>query len=154
MKIFARTLPAILLLGALAVVSAPAAAQPVSLQGLGGPALTNQELSQGNAVLVIWASWSPRCRDVVDRVNGLQGKWSGKAHVYSVNFNEDRSAAEGFLSGKKSAVPVVLDADGEFSKKNAITFLPGLIVYQGGKVIYAGRLPDNPDDLLAKLLGT
>ena len=31
------------------------------------------ELEQGPAIVVVWASWSPRCRDVVPRVNAA---WS------------------------------------------------------------------------------
>ncbi len=139
---------------ALALVWMPvwAGAQTGTLQGLDGPALTARELSQGSAILLVWASWSPRCRDIVERINAVEARWGRDAKVYSVNFNEDGDEARRFLAGKKLDVPTVLDADGELSKRNAITFLPGLIVYKGGQVAYAGRLPDNPEELLSKLL--
>jgi thiol-disulfide isomerase/thioredoxin len=129
-------------------------AQPleVNLRGLSGAALRTSEVASGNTVLVVWASWSPRCRDIVDRLNGLNQRWSGKARVYGVSFNEDAAEVERFLAGKSLGVPTLLDADGSFSKKQAITVLPGLVVVQGGQVTYAGKLPDSPDSLLSGLL--
>lgn len=131
----------------------PTAAQLSDLPGLRGGGLRAADLAKGNALLVVWTSWSPRCRDIAERVNALQQQWGGKARVYAVNFNEDRAEVERFLQGKAISVPVVLDADGSFSKRNAITVLPGLIVVQDGKITYAGKLPDAADGLLANLLG-
>lgn len=133
----------------------PLAAQPadVNLRGLGGASLTSADVARGNAVLVIWTSWSPRCRDIVERVNALQQKWGGKAKILAVSFNEDSGDVERFLAGKGLSVPVLLDTDGAFSKKRAITVLPGLIVIQNGQVTYAGKLPDAPESVLAGLLG-
>lgn len=130
----------------------PGAAQVPDLPGLSGSGVRSADLAKGNALLVVWTSWSPRCRDVVERVNALDQRWRGKARVYAVNFNEDRAEAERFLQGKTFSVPVLLDADGSFSKKNAITVLPGLVVIQDGKITYAGKLPDAADGLLAGLL--
>ncbi len=130
----------------------PGAAQVPDLPGLSGSGVRSADLAKGNALLVVWTSWSPRCRDVVERVNALDQQWQGKARVYAVNFNEDRTEAERFLQGKTFNVPVLLDADGSFSKKNAITVLPGLVVIQDGKITYAGKLPDAADGLLSGLL--
>lgn len=133
--------------------TAPAAAQPLELAGLRGDSLRTADLAQGTTVLVVWAGWSPRCRDIVERVNALAGKWGGKARVVAINFEEDRHQVEQFLAGKSLRVPVYLDSDGGFSKKNAITSLPGLVVMRDGKAAYAGKLPDDPDRVLADLLG-
>ncbi len=144
---------ALVALALLVVVGAqPAASQLADLPGLSGAGLRASDLTKGDTILVVWTSWSPRCRDVVERINALDQRWRGKARVYAVNFNEERADAERFLAGKSLAVPVVLDADGAFSKKNAITVLPGLIVVQDGRVTYAGKLPDAADGLLAGLL--
>ena len=104
-------------------------------------------------MLVLWASWSPRCRDIVERVNTLEGRWGGRARVVAVAFNEDRGDVERFLAGKPLRSRVVLDGDGAFAKKHAITWLPGLVVLKGGETAYAGKLPDDPDALLSRLLG-
>jgi thiol-disulfide isomerase/thioredoxin len=131
----------------------PSVAQLADLPGLRGAGLRAADLENGNAILVVWTTWSPRCRDIVERVNALQQRWGGKARVFAVNFNEDRAEVERFLQGKAINVPVVLDADGSFSKRNAITALPGLILAQDGKITYAGKLPDSPESLLAGRLG-
>lgn len=135
------------------VTAAPASAQQVRLEALGGGQLTEGELARGSAVLVVWASWSPRGKDVVQRVNAIQSGWGDRARVATINFQEDRATVQEFLSGKNLAVPVYLDTDGAFSKKYAITTLPGLLVIQDGEVAFRGRLPEDPASILSEVLG-
>ncbi|MEA2693236.1 MAG: AhpC/TSA family [Acidobacteriota bacterium] len=140
---------AFLLLAALLLTAAPAAAQGIRLRGLKGEQLAESELSQGTSILVFWTSWSPHSRDVVERVNPLAQRWGGKARVATVNFQEDAAAIQGFLAGKSLAAPVFLDSDGAFSKKYAIAALPGLLIVKDGQVVYRGKLPDDPDRVIA-----
>jgi thiol-disulfide isomerase/thioredoxin len=145
---FAWALASVLLL----VAALATAQEGTRLAGLGGEVLSQSDLDRGATVLVVWASWSPRCRDIVERVNPLAERWGGKARVATVNFQEDRSAVEAFLRGKSLATPVYLDADGAFSKRNAVTTLPGLLVYVDGRVAYSGRLPEDPERVLGQTL--
>lgn len=131
----------------------PAAAQGVLLRGLGGEQLAEADLAQGATIFVVWTSWSPHCRDIVDRVNPLVQRWSGKARVVTLNFQDDRKAVEGFLAGKSFDTTVFLDADGAFSKKYALTNLPGLLIIKDGKVVYKGKLPADPDRVIVEVLG-
>jgi thiol-disulfide isomerase/thioredoxin len=135
-----------------AVPGVPAAAQDVRLSCLGGESLSEADLARGATIVVVWASWSPRSRDVVARVNPLVSRWSGRARVVTVNFQEDRQAADGFLAGKGLTAPVCMDPDGSFSKKYNVATLPGLVVIKDGQVVYRGKLPDDPDRVLADLL--
>ena len=138
----------------LLVAAAPAPAQPnVRLPGLAGGQLTGAELARGATIVVVWASWSPRCRDIVERANGVAGRWGGRARVVTVNFQEDPAAVEAFLRDKQLAVPVFLDRDGEFSKAHAVTTLPGLVVFQEGAARYQGKLPADPDATLHQIFG-
>lgn len=141
-------------LAALAVGVAPtfSDAQEVRLRGLGGEELRDSDLAQGTTIIVVWASWSPRGRDVVERVNALSGRWGRQARVITVNFQEDRQTVEGFLAGKGLRVPVFLDADGAFAKRYAVTNLPGLLVIQNGVPAYDAKLPDDPDAVLAEII--
>jgi len=120
---------------------------------LKGEQLSEAELSQGTTIVVIWASWSPRSRDIVERVNPLAQRWGGRARVVTVDFQEEASAVQGFLAGKNLAAPVFLDSDGAFSKKYAIATLPGLLVLKDGQVAYRGKLPDDADRVIAGILG-
>jgi len=143
---------ALALLLILALASLPLAAQDVRLPGLQGGQLTDAKLAQGATILVVWASWSPKCRDIVDRVNAMQSRWGQSARVVTVNFQEDRDTVQQFLSDKRLSVPVYLDLDGAFSKKSSITTLPGLLVVRDGATAYRGRLPDNPDAVIGEIL--
>lgn len=127
------------------------AQQGITLRGLQGESLSEAELSRGPTVVVVWASWSPRGQDVVPRVNALHRKWSSKCRVVAVNFQEDRATIEQFLSGQSLQVPVLLDQDGTFAKKYAVTSLPGLLVFQDGQKSFGGRLPEDPDRILSEI---
>ncbi|MES1242318.1 MAG: TlpA disulfide reductase family protein [Acidobacteriota bacterium] len=137
----------------LLLMAASASAQrPALLQGLGGEQLAEADLAQGTTIFVVWASWSPHCRDIVNRVNPLAQRWSGSARVVTVNFQEDRGAVEGFLSGKNLGTAVYLDSSGAFSKKYAVAKLPGLLIIKDGRVVYSGKLPDDPDRVIVEVL--
>lgn len=131
---------------------APLAAQGPVLQGLGGERLSEADLAQGATIFIVWASWSPRSRDVVPRINQVAQSWGGKARVVTVNFQEDRGAVESFLAGKSMGATVFLDADGAFSKKYAVATLPGLLIIKDGRVAYRGKLPDDPDRVISEIL--
>lgn len=148
---FAALLAAACLAGGL-LAALPAAAQDVRLRGLQGQSLSEADLAQGATILVIWTSWSPHSRNVVARVNSLAERWGGRARVVTVNFQEDRGAVEGFLSGKGLSAPVFLDPDGSFSKKHKVTTLPCLLIFKDGQTVYNSRLPENPDAVISEVL--
>jgi thiol-disulfide isomerase/thioredoxin len=147
-----RLATAFAVLALLMVAGAPASAQGALLQGLRGESLAEADLAQGASIFIVWASWSPHSRNIVDRVNPLVQRWSGKARVATVNFQEERGAVEGFLSGKNLGAPVYLDANGAFSKKYAVATLPGLLIIKDGRVVYSGKLPDDPDRVIVEVL--
>ncbi|MCB1009005.1 MAG: TlpA family protein disulfide reductase [Acidobacteria bacterium] len=122
------------------------------LPGLRGGSLSSADLDSGSHVIVVWASWSPRCRDIVDRTNAIADRWGGRARVVTVVFQEDAAAVEKFLDGKSLAVATFLDSDGEFSKAHAVTSLPGLVVVRDGEARYQGRLPTDADSAIADAL--
>jgi thiol-disulfide isomerase/thioredoxin len=144
-----------LVLGLTAVLapSAPLrAAQGGALPGLHGGQLSAADLAQGTQIIVVWASWSPRCRDISPRVNQLAQKFSGQARVITVDFQEEAPAVEEFLRQNPLEAPVYLDRDGEFSKGHAITALPGLIVVRKGEVLFQGRLAAEAEAQIRELL--
>lgn len=132
--------------------AAPALAQGAALIGLGGERLSEGDLTQGTHILVFWTSWSPRSRDVVARVNRIAQRWGGRAHVATVNYQEDRGKVEAFLAGKGLAVPTYLDRDGSFSKQHAVATLPGLLIIKDGQAVHHGKLPDDPDTIIVRFL--
>lgn len=131
----------------------PLAAQNIRLQGLGGEQLAEADLVRGTTIVVLWASWSPRSRNIETRVNPLASRWGGRARVIAVNFQEDRAAVEKFMAGKDFGANVFLDPDGAFSKKYGLATLPGLLIIKDGQVVYRGKLPEDPDRVIGEFLG-
>ena len=101
---------------------------------------------------MVWASWSPRCRDISPRVNDLVQKLSGQGRVVTVNFQEEAAAIGEFVRQNPLNAPVFLDRDGEFSKGHAVTTLPGLIVVRQGEVLFEGRLAAEAEEQIRGLL--
>ncbi len=139
---------------ALAVLpgSSPGAQQGGALPGLTGGQLSAADLAQGTHIVVVWASWSPRCRDIASRVNQLTQKLSGQGRVITVNFQEEADKVADFVRQHPLDAPVYLDRDGEFSKGHAVTALPGLIVVRKGEVLFQGRLAEEAETQIRDLL--
>jgi thiol-disulfide isomerase/thioredoxin len=129
-----------------------AAAQEIHLTSLAGERLSDADLARGATIVIVWASWSPRSRDLVERVQPLASRWGGRARVLTVDFQEERPEIETFLAGKSLGAPVFLDTEGAFSKKYAIATLPGLLVLKDGKSVYHGKLPEDPDPVITAAL--
>ncbi len=150
-----RLLLAVLLTWLLATAPAAVdAAERWVLPGLGEGQLTAADLDRGRAILVVWASWSPRCRDIVPRVNALTGKWSSQARVATVVFQEEADDVRAFLAGQTLVAPVYLDQSGSFAKKHAVTTLPSLLIFEDGEASFRGKLPVNPDPVIERALGS
>jgi thiol-disulfide isomerase/thioredoxin len=144
----------VLVIAVTACVGLPelAQSQPVSLSCMGGERLSDADLARGTTIVVVWASWSPRSRGIIERVQPLASRWGGRARVLTVNFQENAQAVQGFLAGRSFGAPICLDPDGAFSKKHNIATLPGLLVVKDGQVAYRGKLPDDADQVIADLL--
>ena len=152
-SVAAIPIAAVLCVAMLAALASPLAAQNIRLQGLGGEQLAEADLVSGTTIVVLWASWSPRSRDIAARVHPLASRWGGRARVVTVNFQEDRAAVEKFLAGKDFGATVFLDPDGSFSKKYGLATLPGLLIIKDGQVVYRGKLPEDPDRVIGEFLG-
>jgi thiol-disulfide isomerase/thioredoxin len=146
-----RTLAATLLAALLLLVGPARAQDDWRLPGLGGGAISGDDVARGITVMVVWAGWSPRCQDIVERSNQLVSQWGERSRVVLVDFQEEPAEVSEFLAGKGAQAPVYLDADGVFAKRHQVTTLPGLVVYRDGAVAYQGRLPDDPGKLLGEL---
>lgn len=122
------------------------------LSGPGGARLSASDLASGQHVLVFFASWSPKCRDIGPRTRAIADRFSGRARVHLVNFQEDAATAQQFLGGSAGAVPLLVDRDGSFARRHSVLNLPGLVVYKNGEAVYSGTLPGDAESLIDSLL--
>lgn len=120
-----------------------------ALEGRG--TLEPSDLESGSTIIIFWASWSPRSRDIAERTNDIAEQWGGRATVLTVNFQEEADVAREFLGGELE-VDTYLDTDGAFSKQHTMTSLPGLLIYRDGEVVFRGKLPADPSGLIAQAL--
>ena len=131
---------------------APVSAQEKGLPGLAGDRLSERDLAEGATIVVVWASWSPRSRDLGERLAAIDKRWGKRARVISVNFQETPDKARAFVEGQKLRVPVYLDRDANFAKRHAVTSLPFLLVLVDGKTGFAGKLPADVDAAIGRAL--
>lgn len=133
---------ALLVLLSIFILAPSASPQPgASLPGVSGGELRVDGLESADAVVVIWASWSPRCRDVDRTINEINSRWSGRSRVVSISFQEEAAPVRAFLAERRIDVPTYLDSAGSFSKRHGVTTLPSLLVLSRGRVAFRGRLP-------------
>jgi len=143
-----QTVGLVLILATGLLVAHPARPkEPTQLETLAGAPVSEDAVS-GNLIAVFFASWSPRCRGVVDQANALQRQWGSRARVMLISFQEDAAPIESFLGGRLVGVETVRDPAGAFAKKHGITTLPSLLVLENGAVAFRGRLPAEPGSVL------
>ena len=152
-KRFASVLALLILTAVLAPTSGSAQGRPFKLEGLQGGTLGPADFAQGVVIAVVWASWSPHCRNIVSQVDAIAATWGSQAKVIMVNFQEDRAEAEAFLSAGRPKAPVFLDQSGAFSKAHSVTNLPGLVIFKDGAAAFSGKLSRNPDSIISQTLG-
>ncbi len=124
----------------------------LDLPGLAGDSLTVADLDRGATLLVVWASWSPRCRDIGERIDRLAETWSDRARVASVVFQEDPETVRQNVDRQALRAPVYLDPSGDFSKQHAVTTLPMLLIFRDGELVFRGKLAANPDAVIERFL--
>ena len=143
-----------LLLGVLLSSSSTEALERFRLDGLDGGTLTEVDLGGRDALMVVWATWSPRCQDIARRFEALEHRWGDRLQIVSVVFQEDADTVRAFFGG---ALPTgmgatYIDTDGSFAKQFDVATLPTLLLIRNDEVVYRDRLPTDPDPTIERLL--
>ena len=139
------------LVSLLGIGAAPASAQGYQLEGLNGDRLAADQVESGTWIVVVWASWSPRARDIGSRIDALHEQFGGSARVVGVHFQESVAEVRSSLRALPAA-PIYVDSGGDFSRRYQLTDLPALLVVRGGEVVHRGRLRANAAAVIQPLL--
>ncbi|MEM9596693.1 MAG: TlpA disulfide reductase family protein [Acidobacteriota bacterium] len=129
------------------------AVAPAEPTDLSGQELTAADLAAGDSVIVVWAPWSPRCRDVAAPIRAIKAAWGERAGVLTVVFQDRPERVRRFMEDADLDVPVFLDSDGSFAKRHGIATLPSLLLLRDGEPLYRGPLPVDPVPLVGRHLG-
>ncbi len=149
---------AVILLLASAVLAPPSLAREDSryarweLPGLDREALSRADLEQGTTLIVVWASWSPRCRGMAAKIDRLTEVWGGQMRVVSVVFQEDPESVRETVNRTGLATPVYLDLSGDFSQQHEVSTLPMLLIFRAGELAFRGKLAASPDAVIQRVL--
>ena len=137
----------------LLVAWTPVLGQGFELEALHGSKLRQAELESGDWVIVVWANWSPRARNIGARIDQLSQRFGGRARVCGVHFQDTPDEVRRAL-GRLPGAPLYVDVRGDFSKHYRVTDLPALLVLRGGRVVHRGRLGADAEAVVAPLLET
>jgi peroxiredoxin len=114
----------------------------------------------GRVVMVnFWASWCPPCRAEMAAFQEIFTEYEDQGFVIlAVNDQESRAAALGFAQSHALTFPILLDEDGEVSKRYRVASLPAtFFINKNGyidEVTYGGPISEALLRVeIAKLLG-
>jgi peroxiredoxin len=118
-----------------------------TLPDVNGQTVKLSDVCKDNQVVMInfWASWCTPCRMEMPDFEELYR--SNKANgftILAINVDKDRAKADAYLKTKPVSFPVLIDKDGELSKRFNIESLPTTILLRhDGKVaeVYEGVAP-------------
>ena len=107
-----------------------------TLKDLVGKSWTLHDL-KGQVVLVnFWATWCPPCRKEMPDLEALYREFHGKGFVVLAISADDAAKVRTYIEKGKYSYPVLLDAEGEVSKKFVVEGIPHSFVFdRDGKLV-------------------
>jgi thiol-disulfide isomerase/thioredoxin len=147
-----------------ALTAPPPAAAPVTLAGEGKPlpevALPcftgGQDVAvsaiRGPAVVNLWGSWCPPCREELPAFQRFADRAAGKVTVVGVDTRDSRSAASSLAADLGLTYPNLFDPDERLRARLGVSALPAtLFVDREGRVRHVYNSTALDDALLATL---
>jgi thiol-disulfide isomerase/thioredoxin len=119
----------------------------------GGREIRLAEL-RGPAVINLWASWCPPCREELPAMQRLADATAGRLHVLTVDSGDSRDAAASFAADEKVSLPTLFDRDTRLGAALGRPAVPVTVFLDasGTQHVYNAVPPD--DAQLAELVRT
>lgn len=115
------------------------------LPTLDGPVYRLSQLQGQPALVAFWASWCAPCRAELPVFATLAKDYSGKLNVVTISVDEDRWAANTFVSGMGLSL-VLWDKGGTFADRLKVTDMPTTLLVDRDAVVrfaHVGTLDEN-----------
>jgi thiol-disulfide isomerase/thioredoxin len=94
------------------------------LVDLQGQRWTAERLKGRAVVLNFWATWCPPCKEELPSLQTLHELGGGDPLVLGINVRETATSVRRYLAATGVGFPVVLDPQGELSKRFGVTAYP------------------------------
>ena len=128
-----------------------AAAEDFTLTDLSGNDISLSGFHDKSFILFFWTTWCPHCRRVLSNFKDEYENLKNEGiELLAIDVNESKERVESFVSKNSIIYPVLLDLDGEVSKKYSVLGVPTVILInkEGGIVSVAHDLPSDYKSLL------
>jgi thiol-disulfide isomerase/thioredoxin len=107
---------------------------------------------RGPAVINLWGTWCPPCREELPAMQRLADRTAGRLHVVGVDTWDDRDAASSFGTDKRITMPTLYDREKQLATALGKVNLPVTVFVDaaGSRYVYNGTGLD--DATLARLV--
>lgn len=106
-----------------AMVGKPA--PPMSLETVDGAAVSLESLKGKGVILNFWATWCPPCKVEMPELEKTHRDGADDGIVVvGVNYQQEADTVRKYIQEASLSLPVVLDSNGEVSRKYHVTALP------------------------------
>lgn len=112
--------------------------EPLALPDATGENFTLNDYKGKVTLVNFWASWCTPCIEEIPSLNRLKTKMQGKPfQLVSINYAETPERIKDFMEKVKVDFPVLLDTDGNISKKWKVVAFPStFVIGVDGKIHY------------------
>lgn len=121
---------------------------PINLNDAHDKLFTKNTYKGQVTVINFWATWCPPCVEEIPSLNRLKEKMKGLAfELISINYAEDKKTILEFMKKVNVEFPVLLDNEGNFSRKwNVITYPSTFVIDKKGQIRYGVNAAIEWDD--------
>jgi thiol-disulfide isomerase/thioredoxin len=108
---------------------------------------------KGPALINLWASWCPPCRQELPALQRLAGRAAGRLHVIGVVSDDDRGAAQSLAEDLGITFPALYDREGALRPQVGAAGLPATVfVGASGRISYVYNSTPLDDAALTRLV--
>ncbi|BAL93035.1 hypothetical protein AMIS_78150 [Actinoplanes missouriensis 431] len=136
--------------------TASPAASPTDLPDLSLPCFTGgEQVSLRDvrlpAVINIWGSWCPPCREELPVIQGLADRADGRLTVFTVDSMDRREGAASFAADNGISMPTLFDPKQSLAIAVKQPALPATIFVDAAGKVYVHRVPLTVDELIKQV---
>lgn len=126
--------------------ASPADLPDLTLECFTGGAPVRLASLRGPAVINLWGSWCPPCREELPIMQELADATAGRLQVIGVDTKDSREGGASFAAGKGISIPTLFDPESKLTSALGRINLPITVFLgaDGSRHVYTGKALDKP----------